>query len=463
MPLVLDRSTRVLDGGQLLTGGDPRRVMRLTAAGRDALTGLLTVGPSEEPDVRMLARRLTDAGLMHPRPFARASARSDVTVVIPVRDRVVELRRSLETLGSLSRVIVVDDGSLSGRSIFEVCQQHQAQLIRLDTSCGPAAARNAAIPHVRTELIAFLDSDCIPSGDWIGRLAGHFSDPLVAAVAPRIIGDDENSISTVARFSAAYSPLDLAQHPAQVAPCRRVPYVPTAALLVRRAAINAGFDPTLRYGEDVDFVWRLHDGGWRVRYDPSVLIKHPEPHALGALLARRLRYGTSAEPLAARHPGRLAPICLAPSSAALMAAGLAGRPLSTATIAAIQTAPFAKRLGRAGVPFHQAARWPLEGAGYTFLATGRAMTALAPLLLAAGIASRRTRRASVALLTCPPLFEWVRRRPPLDPVRWSALAIADNVAYGAGVWAGCLQARSWSAVLPKVRRPAADDPHGQGG
>ena len=46
----------------------------------------------------------------------------------------------------------------------------------------------------------------------------------------------------------------------------KVSYVPTAALLVRRAALDsvtpgggAVFDPALRYGEDVDLVWRLHD------------------------------------------------------------------------------------------------------------------------------------------------------------------------------------------------------------
>lgn len=470
MPLVLDRSTRVLDDGRLLTGGDPPRVMRLSSEGRDVLTGLLAIGASDVPDVRMLARRLTDAGLMHPSPQRCASAASDVTVVIPVRDRLVELRRTLEMLrgaASDQHVIVVDDGSDDSRSIFEICQQSQAQLVRLDAGSGPAAARNAAIKHARTELIAFLDSDCLPPSDWIGRLAGHFSDPLVAAVAPRIVGDDKNSVSVVARFSAAYSPLDLAQHPAQVAPGRRVPYVPTAALLVRRAAIGTGFDPALRYGEDVDFIWRLHDAGWRVRYDPSVQVKHPEPQALGTLLARRLRYGTSAAPLATRHPGRLAPMLIAPSSAALVVTGLAGCPLGTATIAAVQTVPFARRLGRAGVPFHQAARWPIQGAGYTFLAMGRAATALTPLLLAAGIRSRHTRRASLALVTCPPLFEWVRRKPPLDPVRWTALAVADNVAYGMGVWAGCAKARSWSALLPKVRasvsrRPTVD-PRRSGG
>jgi mycofactocin system glycosyltransferase len=431
--------------------------MRLSLTGRNVLEKLQTVGAGDAPDARLLARRLTDAGLMHPCPPSCPRPESQVTVVIPVRDRPAELRRSLATLRDAFpsvRVIVVDDGSLNRQATSEICNQYQAEGIRLDTSLGPAAARNAAIASVGTELIAFLDSDCMPQDAWINHLAGHFVDPLVGAVAPRIVGDEEDQGSAISRFSAAYSPLDLAQHPARVAPGARVSYVPTAVLLVRRAAIDAGFDPTLRYGEDVDFIWRLHDAGWRVRYDPSVLVKHPEPQKLTKLLARRFRYGTSAAPLAARHPERLSPLLIAPSSAALVAAGLAGRPLSTATIAAVQAVPFTMRLGKAGVPFDQAARWPLQGAGHTFLATGRAMTALTPWLLAAGIKSRHTRRASLALIACPPLFEWLRRKPPLDPARWTALAIADNVAYGLGVWVGSFRARNWSALVPRLSSSA---------
>ena len=54
-----------------------------------------------------------------------------------------------------------------------------------------------------------------------------------------------------------------------------MPYVSTEALWVRVAALDGlapdsatdtdgPFDVSLRYGEDVDLVWRLHAAGWRV-------------------------------------------------------------------------------------------------------------------------------------------------------------------------------------------------------
>ena len=52
------------------------------------------------------------------------------------------------------------------------------------------------------------------------------------------------------------------------------PTCPSACLLVRRASFGDGFDETFRHGEDVDFVWRLHDHGWLVRYVADVVVTH---------------------------------------------------------------------------------------------------------------------------------------------------------------------------------------------
>jgi GT2 family glycosyltransferase len=196
--------------------------------------------------------------------------------------------------------------------------------IRRDVPGGPAAARNAAIPLVTTELVAFLDSDCVPPPGWIEALAGHFAEPRVAAVAPRVRGL-----------------LDMGTRPAEVGPGRRVAYVPSAALLVRRSALGA-FDEALRYGEDVDLIWRLTDARWRVRYDPRVVVAHDD----GNRLAKRFRYGTSAAPLAHRHGKRLAPAVLRPLPTATLALLLARRPKEALTVAALQTALLIKR----GVP-----------------------------------------------------------------------------------------------------------------
>jgi mycofactocin system glycosyltransferase len=315
--VVLDERVRRYDRGRVLVGGGGR-IVRLTDA------GAATLGAPPPA----LARRLVDAGLAHPLP-ARVE-NPDATIVIPVRDRPAELDRCVAALaGAGAGVVVVDDGSRDAGAIADVCRRHGARLLRRDQAGGPAAARNAAIARVETELVAFLDSDCVAPPDWIRDLAGHFDDPRVAAVAPRV-GDPA---------------LDMGASPADVAPGGRVAYVPSAALIVRRAALG-GFDETLRYGEDVDLVWRLHDRGWRVRYDPRVVIRHDATR----LLTRRFRYGTSAAPLAQRHPGRLAPFVIAPAPAAVLVLLAVRRPRLAAVVLATQTAVLARRLHRLGAP-----------------------------------------------------------------------------------------------------------------
>jgi len=493
LPLGLDAGVRERRGraglgtGRALVGGDPPRALRLSRAGAAVLDRLRTTGAGPSEPERRLARTLVDGGLAHPRPPRTDVSAGSVTVVVPVRDRAALLGRCLAAAGVPGAdVLVVDDGSRDPVAVAAVCAAHGARLVRREASGGPAAARNTALAHVDTPLIAFLDSDCVPRPGWIEALIGHFADPLVGAVAPRVSGaagaehgrergaahpptgrlahpfpDRERMrqrtgesdraparVGAVARFAAARSPLDLGARPARVAPGGRVAYVPTAALVLRLEALGDGFDPALRYGEDVDLVWRLHDAGWRVRYDPAAVVDHAEPARLPELLARRFHYGTSAAPLAARHPGRLAPFVVHPWSAAVAGLVLARRPGLAALVAGAQGAALARRLRPAGAGARDALTWPVRGAAQTLTAGGRTATMLAPPVLAAGLASRRTRPAALVLLLASPVAEWAARRPALDPVRWAVLSVADDVAYGAGVWAGAARARTGAPLRP---------------
>jgi hypothetical protein len=70
-----------------------------------------------------------------------------------------------------------------------------------------------------------------------------------------------------------------------------------------------------------------------------------------------------------------------------------------------------------------------------------------PALLAAG---RRGRVLAAAAILLPASAEYRRARPELDPVRWTLLRIADDLAYGTGVLTGCLRERSLAALRPRV-------------
>ncbi|HTX85516.1 MAG TPA: mycofactocin biosynthesis glycosyltransferase MftF [Streptosporangiaceae bacterium] len=466
----IDADTKQLSDGSLF-GGSPGRVMRLTAAGAAALAELRS-GPVQSAAAGLLARRLTDGGLAHPVPPGAADPAADtVTVVIPVRDRADMLDRCLAATGAQYPVIVIDDGSADPGAIAAVAARHGAALRRRTASGGPAAARNTGLAGTTTDLIAFLDSDCIPPPGWVSQLAAHFADPLVGAVAPRIVAPPitpPSSASTAppaTRYAGVRGSLDLGPRPARVQPGSRVSYVPTAALLVRRAALDAvsagrdPFDPALRHGEDVDLVWRLNEAGWRIRYDPAVQVPHEGPATWAGLLGRRFSYGTSAAPLACRHPQNLAPLVLQPWPATTVAALLARRPAVAAAALVAAWFDITSAVRRAGVPADGAPAATLTAVHQTWLGIGRYATQFAAPALVLGLvrpggrttARRLGRRAAAAsLLLGPALTAYAERKPELDVVRFSLAHIADDVCYGAGVWAGCLRERTVVPVRPAI-------------
>lgn len=436
--LVLDPGARRTDGGRVLIGGSPLRILRLSPAGAawlDAVAGGEPVPPGATSE--RLARRLVDAGIAHPRPPAGAApfTPADVAVVIPVRHDDAGLARTRAALGDVGEVVVVTDDGAQPR--------------------GPAAARNLGWRRTERPVVAFVDADVEPAPGWLDALLAHLADGAVGAVAPRVRSRPDGAPDWLARYDATRSSLDLGAVPATVRPGSRVPYVPTAALVVRRDALDAvgGFDEALFVGEDVDLVWRLHGAGWAVRYEPAATATHPCRPTLGAWIGQRYRYGTSAAALAARHGDAVAPLGISGWSALAWGAVVAGHPAAGAGVAAATTAALVPKLRGLEHPGREA----LRIAGLGNLWAGRSVAdALRrpwwPLALALGVLHRRARPALLAAVVAPSLLEPLPDSAARQ-IRAGALRLLDDLAYGAGVWAGAARARSARALLPRFSGP----------
>ncbi|MDA0161834.1 mycofactocin biosynthesis glycosyltransferase MftF [Solirubrobacter ginsenosidimutans] len=522
--LVFDPSARRLENGRVLLGGQPARRLRFTPAGARMVDAWRAGEPvGEGAGARRLAERLIDAGLAHPRPARGVVSVRDVAVVIPARDRTDALAACLARVGACGELVVVDDGSTDPAAVAAVvtkrCQatlsDHAPRIVRREVGGGPAAARNAGVAATAAPFVAFLDSDTLPTAGWLEPLVAHFADPRVGAVAARV--RVPAGTSALAAYEAARSPLDLGPHPGIVGPGRRIGYVPAAALVVRRAALGE----RMRFGEDVDLVWRLAAAGWIVRYEPAAVVEHPHRATLRAWLAQRAAYGSSAGPLARRHPGKMRHV-VAPRQALLpWALALANKPKLALTAAALEfawhelaaqprepaaptprepaapaprepaapaprepAAP-APREPAAPAPREPAAPAPREPAApaprdraapprnpappprgfarrreFAGLALeSRARTARqiadaatrahAPALLL----TRRGRRFLAAAFVAGTAADWLTRRPALDPLRFGALRLADDLAYAAGVWKGCARARTPAPLVPSILAP----------
>ena len=361
----------------------------------------------------LLARRLLDAGIAHPVPSALVAGRS-IEVVVPVYDDAVGLESCLAALGTDLPVTVVDDCSPDAGRVAAVASAHGARLIHHDRNRGPAAARNTGARACSADVVAFVDSDAVATASTLRRLAEHLVDPAVVAAAPRVRARDSGA-GLLGVIAAHWSPLDLGPRPGPVAPMQRVAYAPSTVLVMDRNVLldSSGFDESLRYGEDVDLVWRLAAAGGTVRYDPSLQVRHAEPRTWSSWLRRRFAYGTSAATLTHRHGESAAPLFLAPAPAASVFAAVCGAPVVGAFVAGVTALRLRRKLRDASVPTADATRGALLAPLQATLGAARWASQLwwPALLLAAG--SRRRRTPVLCVLLAPPLVEFARRRPPV--------------------------------------------------
>ncbi len=452
----LNRKMRVEDNGLALIGGAPTRVLYISEAARSRLcNGTIKVTDQISSE---LADRLLELGMADPVVAELPEwTESAITFVVPVRDRALSLERLLTSIGAEQKIIVVDDFSRNPQPIAEITKRHGGQLIALTENVGPAGARNAGLEFVNTPYVVFVDSDVRLSSEVVPVLLKHFNDPKVALVAPRISGFVEDGHHNwISRYEDSRSSLDLGRYPATVRPHSPVSWLPSAFIIAKVSALGSGFTPHMRVAEDVDLIWRLAEQGWRIRFEPSVEVKHEHRIKFGDWFSRKVFYGTGADSLAKRHGDKVAPALLAPWSAGVLIALLAQQKWSVplAILLSLMTAlRIARRLPRSKHPLSLSMWLTFSG---VVSALGQLVELLLrhwwPLALLGCLFSAQIRYAVIAAATFNIVMEYKHRDTKLDPIRFALLRRLDDVAYGTGLWLGAIRGRSIQALMPKIRR-----------
>jgi len=404
----------------------------------------------------LLARRLLDGNLADPVP-SPAAASAELTVVIPVRDRVDQLTRCLSALGDAVAVIVVDDASADPAGSRQLAESFGAGWIGLPINRGPAVARNVGLGAVTSPYVAFVDSDVTVSAETLLAMCGHFVDPRVALIGPLVQGRARSLRPRwFERYDAAASSLALGRRACSVRPGAAVGWLPSAALVGRVSALATagGFSEEMRVGEDVDLVWRLVAAGHVVRYEPGYVAQHDVRTTVRGWLGRKVAYGTGAAALEDRHGDAVAPAVLSPLMACAGAllltrssrlAPLAVLPVAAATASVVRALP--PTSGRTAL----AARLAIRGLGWSL----RQESALLlrhwwPATLAGLATSRSARRMVLSALIVDAVVMTTLERPQIDPATGLIGRRLDDLAYGAGVWLGAVRARDLRCLAVRV-------------
>jgi GT2 family glycosyltransferase len=237
-----------------------------------------------------------------------SQAQHVVTAVIVAHDGAAWVPRVTEALLNqtrpVQRVVAVDTGSRdrSGAMLAEALGR--AAVFGMDRGTGYGAAVHQALRHraatthlsqatgapgERTEWVWLLHDDCEPEPDALELLLhGAAQVPAAAVFGPKVMDWSDRDvlletgvgIDRAGRRITGIEPreVDQGQHDGD----RDVLAVGSAGMLVRREVWDqvGGFDPSMRlYREDVDFCWRVHAAGYRVRVITDAVVYHLEASA----------------------------------------------------------------------------------------------------------------------------------------------------------------------------------------
>jgi GT2 family glycosyltransferase len=142
--------------------------------------------------------------------------------------------------------------------------------VGLTEDAGIPGGRNAGVPHVRGEILFFLDDDAsLATDDALARLTRELEDPAVGLVQPHVVarGNGRPRRDWVPRLRAGD-------------PDRSsdVTAVWEGAVAMPRAVFDrvGGWPAEFRHAhEGIDLAWRVIDAGYRVRYVGDVVVLHP--------------------------------------------------------------------------------------------------------------------------------------------------------------------------------------------
>jgi len=116
--------------------------------------------------------------------------------------------------------------------------------------------RNLGVAEANGDVIVFTDCGCVPEPEWLPRLLAPILDGGEEVTCGRTGSSGRSVYDGIPGASWRSRP--------ETTALEYVDECPTINVAFRREVFDlvGGFDEALRYGEDVDLVWRFIEHGW---------------------------------------------------------------------------------------------------------------------------------------------------------------------------------------------------------
>lgn len=220
-----------------------------------------------------------------------------VSIIVPAYNegRIVaaSIRSLLAQRYPRFEVLVVDDGSTDDTyaQAAAFSGRHGGVTVRVVSkgNSGKAGALNTGIALSRYPFVLCVDGDSRLSENTLRRMARHFRDPDVAAVAGNVKVVNRGSFWSRLQALEYIEGHNMARRAQGF--MRAVNIIPGPVGMFRRETVQrlGGYD-TDTFAEDADLTLKLLAAGWRVEYEDAALAWTEAPESLGALIKQRYRW-----------------------------------------------------------------------------------------------------------------------------------------------------------------------------
>ena len=243
------------------------------------------------------------------------------SIIVPVFNRPDEVDELLESLCSQTykdfEVVIVEDGSK--KPCKDVCDKY-ANILDLHyyykDNSGPGQSRNYGVEHARGEWVVILDSDVVLPEGYLAAVhsslfSPHSSPDIVAWGGPdaahpsftpvqKAISYSMTSFFTTGGIRGGKAKLDKF-------------YPRSFNMGIRRDVyLQLGGFTKMRFGEDIDFSYRIVEAGYKPRLFPDAWVWHKRRTDFRKFFRQVYNSGIARINLEKRHPGTLKLVHLLP-------------------------------------------------------------------------------------------------------------------------------------------------------
>lgn len=240
------------------------------------------------------------------------------SVIIPVYNRPQEVEELLESLLAQHtkdfETIIVEDGS--SVKCDDVCRKFDGILpyrYFYKENGGPALARNYGAEKANGEWLLFFDSDCIIPPHYMEAASGELENREC-----QLFGGADKSHPSFTPLQKAidYSMTSFITTGGIRGNKRSADkfYPRTFNMGIRKDVfMEIGGFSDMRFGEDVDFSYKVKEGGYSSRLFEQSWVYHKRRNTLRSFFKQVFNSGIARIHLTKRHPGSLKPVHMLPA------------------------------------------------------------------------------------------------------------------------------------------------------